>query len=330
MNPTSPTASTPRCRTATRRRSAATSSSSRSCRWSSLAQTLLAFYVQQRLVIRWRVWLNDRIVDDWLDGRAYHRGRFTKDPVDNPDQRIQQDVASFIGVLAVARHRRDQLDGVAGVVHADPVAAVGAAHARSGVEIPRAMTFAAYLYVIVATVIAFRIGRPLIRLNFLQRGTHRLLPLRARAAARQLRERRVLPRARTSSAAPGHAVPRGDRQRLGHRLPQPEVPGLQRHHHAVLADHPVGHAGAAVLRGPDHASATSSRRRAPSARCRARCRSSASPTTTSRRYRAMLIRLDGLLDADAEARALPSGRSSRRATGSRCAASPCGCPTTGR
>ena len=36
-----------------------------------------------------------------------------------------------------------------------------------GVEIPRAMTFVAYLYVIVATVIAFRIGRPLIRLNFL-------------------------------------------------------------------------------------------------------------------------------------------------------------------
>ena len=36
-----------------------------------------------------------------------------------------------------------------------------------GVEIPRAMTLAAYLYVLVATVIAFRIGRPLIRLNFL-------------------------------------------------------------------------------------------------------------------------------------------------------------------
>ena len=36
-----------------------------------------------------------------------------------------------------------------------------------GIEIPRAMTFAAYLYIIVATVIAFRIGRPLIQLNFL-------------------------------------------------------------------------------------------------------------------------------------------------------------------
>ena len=36
-----------------------------------------------------------------------------------------------------------------------------------GVTIPRAMVFLAYIYVIIATVIAFRIGRPLIRLNFL-------------------------------------------------------------------------------------------------------------------------------------------------------------------
>ena len=33
--------------------------------------------------------------------------------------------------------------------------------------IPRGMVFVAYVYVIIATVIAFRIGRPLIRLNFL-------------------------------------------------------------------------------------------------------------------------------------------------------------------
>ena len=36
-----------------------------------------------------------------------------------------------------------------------------------GIQIPRAMVFLAYVYVIIATVIAFRIGRPLIRLNFL-------------------------------------------------------------------------------------------------------------------------------------------------------------------
>ena len=36
-----------------------------------------------------------------------------------------------------------------------------------GLQIPRAMVFLAYIYVIIATVFAFRIGRPLIRLNFL-------------------------------------------------------------------------------------------------------------------------------------------------------------------
>ena len=61
----------------------------------ALTQTLLAFYLQQRLVIRWRVWLNDHLVGDWLAGRAYHRGRYTASAVDNPDQRIQEDVETF-------------------------------------------------------------------------------------------------------------------------------------------------------------------------------------------------------------------------------------------
>src|SRR3546814_1927415 len=34
-------------------------------------------------------------------------------------------------------------------------------------EVPRAMVLLVYLYVIVATLLAFKVGRPLIRLNFL-------------------------------------------------------------------------------------------------------------------------------------------------------------------
>jgi vitamin B12/bleomycin/antimicrobial peptide transport system ATP-binding/permease protein len=132
-----------------------------------LTQALLAFYLQQRLVIRWRVWLNDRVVGDWLDGAAYHRGRYTSTPVDNPDQRIQEDIATFTSVsttLAVGAVSSLvslvsftlilwQLSGPLNVL---------------GVEIPKAMVLIAYLYVVVATVIAFRIGRPLIGLNFLR------------------------------------------------------------------------------------------------------------------------------------------------------------------
>ncbi len=131
----------------------------------ALAQALLAFYAQQRLILRSRVWLNDRLVGDWLDGRAYHRARFTTAPVDNPDQRIQEDVASFVedsttlGVGAISSM-------VSLVSFTMILWSLSGPLTVFGFDIPRAMTFAAYLYIIVASVIAFRIGRPLIRLNF--------------------------------------------------------------------------------------------------------------------------------------------------------------------
>lgn len=132
----------------------------------ALAQVLIGFYIEQRLVIHFRVWLNDRIVGDWLDGRAYHRGRYTPTAVDNPDQRIQEDVASFSS---------DSMTLITGAI-TSMVSLVSFSVilwqlsgplTLLGVEIPRGMVFVAYLYVIVATVFAFRIGRPLIRLNFL-------------------------------------------------------------------------------------------------------------------------------------------------------------------
>ena len=131
----------------------------------ALAQTLLAYYLQQRLVIRWRVWLNNHVVGDWLDGRAYHRGRYTHSSVDNPDQRIQEDVASMPAVsMSLATGAVGSL--VALVSFTLILWQLSGPLVLGGIEIPRGMVFAAYLYVIVATVFAFRIGRPLIGLNF--------------------------------------------------------------------------------------------------------------------------------------------------------------------
>ena len=132
-----------------------------------LAEALLAFYLQQRLVIRWRVWLNDDVLHDWLDGRAYHRGRYTAAPVDNPDQRIQEDVENLPQesvTLAVGA-----VTALISLVSFTIILwELSGPLTLFGVEIPRAMTFSAYIYVIIASVIAFRIGRPLIRLNFLK------------------------------------------------------------------------------------------------------------------------------------------------------------------
>ncbi|HJT94592.1 MAG TPA: ABC transporter ATP-binding protein/permease, partial [Mycobacterium sp.] len=60
-----------------------------------IVRTLLDTYLMQRFIIRWRVWLTHQLTGDWLDGDAYYRGRFVDDPIDNPDQRIQQDIDIF-------------------------------------------------------------------------------------------------------------------------------------------------------------------------------------------------------------------------------------------
>ena len=56
---------------------------------------LITFWVAQAQIIHWRLWLNQRMVGDWLNGAAYHKGRFVSTPIDNPDQRIQQDITSY-------------------------------------------------------------------------------------------------------------------------------------------------------------------------------------------------------------------------------------------
>jgi vitamin B12/bleomycin/antimicrobial peptide transport system ATP-binding/permease protein len=132
-----------------------------------VARTMFELYVQTALTIRWRVWLTDRVVGDWLDGRAYHKGRYTPAAVDNPDQRIQEDINSFptdsvtLGVGAV--------NALVSLVSFTLILwELSGPLTILGVEFPRAMTFIVFIFVIVASVFAFRIGRPLILLNFLQ------------------------------------------------------------------------------------------------------------------------------------------------------------------
>lgn len=129
-------------------------------------RSLFTYYVTQAFSIRWRVWLTERLTADWMQGDAYYRGRFLAELVDNPDQRIELDVNAFVtGSVSLA------LGAVSALVSLVAFTAIlwglSAPLTLAGMEIPRAMVFAVYLYVIVATWIAFRLGRPLIRLNFL-------------------------------------------------------------------------------------------------------------------------------------------------------------------
>jgi putative ATP-binding cassette transporter len=52
-------------------------------------------YLMQMLIIRWRRWLTDRYLGNWLTNRVYYRMELTSRGTDNPDQRIQEDLNNF-------------------------------------------------------------------------------------------------------------------------------------------------------------------------------------------------------------------------------------------
>lgn len=131
-----------------------------------VVRSLIAYFVGEAFEIRWRLWLTDHVTDDWMSGNAYYRNRFIDDTIDNPDQRIQADVTSF-----VSTSRSLAFGAISAVVTVVSFTKVlwdlSGSLTVFGVEIPRATMWIILTYVLITTVIAFWLGRPLIRLNFL-------------------------------------------------------------------------------------------------------------------------------------------------------------------
>ena len=128
--------------------------------------------------MRWRIWLSRRFIDDWLGDYAYFRSQFSRRPIDNPDQRIQQDIDIFTagvgGQPNNPAYTSDHLLLFGAVEAVVSVFSFGAILWRlSGpltlgtVTLPRALFWVVIFYVLAATIIAFVIGRPLIRLSFM-------------------------------------------------------------------------------------------------------------------------------------------------------------------
>jgi vitamin B12/bleomycin/antimicrobial peptide transport system ATP-binding/permease protein len=126
-------------------------------------------YLNQMLQIRWRRWLTERYLGEWLRDTAYYRMQLAGGETDNPDQRIAEDLRLFVtGTLGLA------IGGMRAVVTLVSFLAIlwglsGAVTLPVGgflVSIPGYMVWAALLYAIVGTWLTDRIGRPLVRMNF--------------------------------------------------------------------------------------------------------------------------------------------------------------------
>lgn len=124
-------------------------------------------YLQQMLQIEWRAWLNDHLLGDWLKDRAYYRLQLLDRGVDNPDQRISEDLRLFVDTtLDLALGLLSSL--VMLVSFTVILWTLSGDFKIGGVAIPGFMFWVALVYTGIGSWLTYKIGKPLVGLNFNQ------------------------------------------------------------------------------------------------------------------------------------------------------------------
>jgi putative ATP-binding cassette transporter len=291
-----------------------------------VGRQLIDIYLTQAFIIRWRVWLTDRLTGDWLNQESFYRGRFLDQPVDNPDQRIQLDIDAFTAstgtgpntptVGTVTTLLFGAINAMVSVVAFTPILwDLSGPLSLFGVTLDHALFWIALLYVFATTVIAFWIGRPLIRFNFrneLTNAAFRYALVRMRDAAESISfyrgeeaEKSIL-RARFAAIISNYRgfVVRtlallGWNQSISQLInPLPLVVQAQRLFSGQITFGDVNQSAAAFNSVHDSLSFFRS------------------VYDSFAAYRATIIRLDGLVDANEKARALPRVQSAESPNGS--------------
>lgn len=137
----------------------------------SILFQIITFAFRKMLEIRWRRWMTKQYLSNWLTDHAYYKTRFIPNAADNPDQRISQDINSFIVTsLSLTLGLISNLVSLFSFVFilwhlsGNLTFHLGG----KGWVINGYMVWVALLYAIIGTYLTFKIGRPLIRLSFAQ------------------------------------------------------------------------------------------------------------------------------------------------------------------
>ena len=139
----------------------------------AFAYILLAVYgryLRQMLGFRWRQWLTNKYLEQWLGDRAFYR--IERDRLaDNPDQRISDDLQSFATTtLALSL---DLLSTLVTLVTFITIlwtlaGALTLTAFGTPLVIPGYMVWAAALYAIAGSLIIQKVGHPLVSINYQQ------------------------------------------------------------------------------------------------------------------------------------------------------------------
>lgn len=133
-----------------------------------IVSNIIEFVMVSVFKIRWRDWMTRRLTARWLDDGAHYRLQFERN-VDNPDQRIQEDVRKYTETtysLTVS-----MISQISSLVSFSVILwglSANLPFPSESFRIPGFLFWIALIYAAVGTIITHFIGRRLIRLNFEQ------------------------------------------------------------------------------------------------------------------------------------------------------------------
>jgi putative ATP-binding cassette transporter len=143
------------------------------CALAAVYTVLLVYqnYLNYWLQIRWRRWMTQTYLRQWLNSATHYRMQLLGDAADNPDQRIADDLQMFVqqtlsigtGILNSVVTLFSFIVILWTLSEDAPLHLFG-----SSFQIPGYLVWAALIYAVVGTVLTHRIGWPLIPLNFQQ------------------------------------------------------------------------------------------------------------------------------------------------------------------
>jgi vitamin B12/bleomycin/antimicrobial peptide transport system ATP-binding/permease protein len=128
-------------------------------------------YLNQWLQIRWRRWMTQTYLREWLSSANHYRMQLLGDSADNPDQRIADDLQMFVQyTLSIGI---GLLNSIVTLCSFIVILWTLSAHAPltlfgSSLNIPGYLVWAALIYAVIGTALTHLIGWRLIPLNFQQ------------------------------------------------------------------------------------------------------------------------------------------------------------------
>ncbi len=130
-----------------------------------------AIYLQQMLQIKWRTWMTNNYLGSWMKKQVYYKLQVLKSDMDNPDQRISEDINSFVDLtLTLFLGFLKQFTILAAFIFVlwSLSGALEIPLGETVFTIPGYMVWLSLLYSIVGSWLAHLVGRKLIDLNYNQ------------------------------------------------------------------------------------------------------------------------------------------------------------------